>query len=757
MKKRKGFTLIELLVTIVILGIVTTLSIPLIRNIQTNNDKKEYTTYMEFLKYSAELYIDSYGEDLFGRNKTGCRIITYNDLFKKKLIKDIPIDNVSCATDRTFVRVVKLDGKYGYAVSIGCGPIENKKVKIDTLISNVRKIDENLCKNDANILFDTTPDPDFDNKYKKRSIKLSITSQTGINNNLKIYYGFSLNKETSIINNNWKQLKIDILGKKEQKKKIYAGKIITIESEELTTPEGVTGDLYLVLRIDKLENLAEEPWSSNEAVDNKIYIGTYRVDNTKPNFNDSTIISSESTFNSVKPQLKLNVKDEYYSINDKDLSMCISYDSDKCPVKVAEIKNGDKYKKYEPNKILEEAISNSYNSSSHNIFITVADAAGNYEKKVFPYRVARAWTLTYNSNGGSICNPSEKTHIFNDWEKTMIWGALCQSTRTNFEFLGWKTKEGNTITSTTPVTSNLEAIGDWKALFTFSFRYTGKFSYKDGNAEWVNDENNSVNLLSENWQVKFLTSGTLTVLGSLGNIDAFLVGGGGGAGESNDDKLYVRGGAGGGGGFTTTKTNIAIEKKDYEVTIGNGGAINKKGETTKAFDTSAAGGNRGQGFGWLSDGRKDAGNAGSGGSGGGGICGGVGNPCSEDEGAGGSNGSKGYNGSTNNCSGNCSSAGGSGCATNGGCKKNGKICTNTRAFCESNGELYAGGGAGGDHENIGRAGAGGGAGGVNQGIPEGGHVGDVTCRSAVANTGGGGTNHCGGKGASGIVIIRNSR
>ena len=56
----KGFTLVELLVVIVILGIITGLSIPLLRNVRENNQKKEYNTYMDTLKYSAKLYIDSY-------------------------------------------------------------------------------------------------------------------------------------------------------------------------------------------------------------------------------------------------------------------------------------------------------------------------------------------------------------------------------------------------------------------------------------------------------------------------------------------------------------------------------------------------------------------------------------------------------------------------------------------------------------------------------------------------------------------------
>ena len=50
MKKKKGFTLVELLVVIVILGIITGISIPLIRNIQAKNEMRKYTTYMSLVK-----------------------------------------------------------------------------------------------------------------------------------------------------------------------------------------------------------------------------------------------------------------------------------------------------------------------------------------------------------------------------------------------------------------------------------------------------------------------------------------------------------------------------------------------------------------------------------------------------------------------------------------------------------------------------------------------------------------------------------
>ena len=100
---RFGFTLVELLVTIVILGIITGISIPLIRNIQARQEKKKYQTYLDGMEYSAKLYVDSYAEDLFGHEDAGCKIISYSKLNERNLLKDIQMRNVSCNTDDTFV------------------------------------------------------------------------------------------------------------------------------------------------------------------------------------------------------------------------------------------------------------------------------------------------------------------------------------------------------------------------------------------------------------------------------------------------------------------------------------------------------------------------------------------------------------------------------------------------------------------------------------------------------------------------------
>lgn len=94
------------------------------------------------------------------------------------------------------------------------------------------------------------------------------------------------------------------------------------------------------------------------------------------------------------------------------------------------------------------------------------------------------------------------------------------------------------------------------------------------------------------WKIRFLTSGTFTLLSpDRMMIDAFLVGGGGGG--ANADTAHVDtafAGGGGGGGFTDTHFAQIEKDTPYEVTIGAGGAARQNGGVTTAFNFSEEGG-----------------------------------------------------------------------------------------------------------------------------------------------------------------------
>ena len=135
-KNKKGFTLVELLVAITILGIIMVIAIPQISNIQTNNKTTKYEKYAESMLSSAKLYTDSYTEDMFGNNKSGCVDISYDELKSKDLLKDIKVDGSTCQSSDTYIRVRKANDHYFYETSIYCVDKNNKVVYDERLNKN---------------------------------------------------------------------------------------------------------------------------------------------------------------------------------------------------------------------------------------------------------------------------------------------------------------------------------------------------------------------------------------------------------------------------------------------------------------------------------------------------------------------------------------------------------------------------------------------------------------------------------------------
>ena len=148
-KNNKGFTLVELLVTIVIMGIISGFSFPLIRGLQERNTYTKYEKYGESLVAAAKLYINSYEEDVFKyeddltecqRNEGQCEYILFRDLKEKNLIRDIGMDGISCNSVYTFVKVTRRKGKYTYNYFLGCG-------------DEIKVADENVGLEDKDITF----------------------------------------------------------------------------------------------------------------------------------------------------------------------------------------------------------------------------------------------------------------------------------------------------------------------------------------------------------------------------------------------------------------------------------------------------------------------------------------------------------------------------------------------------------------------------------------------------------------------------
>ncbi len=399
--KKNGFTLVELLVTIVILGIITGLSIPLIRNIQSSHEKRQYETYRDSLEYASKIYLDSYEEDLFGHDDIGCAIVSYQQMKGKKLVKDIPIDGVSCDTSETFVKIIKFDGQYTYQSKISCGTVkEDGSVSKEVEIPEGNVIDSTYCglTVDTRIRFNFTPENSPIPNVKRKNIKLVIDSNTGINSQPIIQYAFSDTEDLSHMVTEWKRLDLNIPSKKKQKAVILSGNTVKVSSDFIT-PKNYSGKLYLVLKIGRLQDLGGNNWTNTD--NDIVSSGYYAVDNQAPQLNDSEIKYSKPFHRKVTPTLDFKATDNLTS--ESDLRMCISQDTatDTCSKNITYIKNKThNWVTYNKNKVL-PVMENASNGENHNIFISVADQAGNYVTQQFVYYQSLSdYSITYNLDGG---------------------------------------------------------------------------------------------------------------------------------------------------------------------------------------------------------------------------------------------------------------------------------------------------------------------------------------------------------------------
>lgn len=272
---------------------------------------------------------------------------------------------------------------------------------------------------------------------------------------------------------------------------------------------------------------------------------------------------------------------------------------------------------------------------------------------------------------------------------------------------------GNSASSTVSITASGQGKSVTLAYTKIpAFTYTGQYKIVDDSGTEISETT------TNNWNIRLLTSGTLTFtdLRGTSSIDVFLVGGGGGSPSKTTSTDYgtVHSG-GGGGGYTKTQKAVSVsENSAISVSIGAGGGAGSSGGTTTVKvngSTYSASGGAAGGAPWFNGNNTVCGSGGSGGSGGG--------SASSGGFAGGSGGSDGGNGGAGRSNvfpvGSVGSGQGS----------------TTRAFGESSGELYSYGGSGG-----------------------GGSV--PVVGTLAANTGHGGQGS-GGSGYSGIAIVRGHR
>lgn len=384
MKNNKGFTLVELLVTVAILGIVTMMSFPLIRNISNSNNNSKYKAYLDSVVNGAKLYVDSYSIDMFGNQDTGCDFVTFDDLLSHNLVKDFDMNDITCNTSSTFVEVSKNGDKYTYKGYLGCTNKNSPGTLVYSLPNNGEENNpSSTCVNvtstgTINFSLDNTPSSASLSSHalKKRTLKVVLSGTAGINAGFNVYYGWSEDRTGSDIPNaDWKPLLFGHVPTIEQQKaKLKANQgPITTKSNFVDTPDGLTGSYYLVVRTNDLMDVYGSKWT-NEYGSDTYGLGPFILDNTPPVFDSSSsILSTASGYNNKTPKLALNVTDNYSS--DREMKMCVSYSS-YC----------NDFVNYDAKKQLGQINKLDYNGTTHTVYVTVKDLAGNIAQRTFNYK-----------------------------------------------------------------------------------------------------------------------------------------------------------------------------------------------------------------------------------------------------------------------------------------------------------------------------------------------------------------------------------
>ena len=492
MNNKKGFTLVELLVVMVIFGIIIGLSFPALRTLQEKNNERKFTTYQDSLKASAKLYADSYDEDLFGRKEKGCACITLYELESKKLAKDIRINDVTCDTDNTFVRITKIDGNYIYTSFMGCRNDEYNIKYIYPKSDAPHTFESEGCNTICNeevsngIYINASPKKDA-NYTKMKKIKLNIQSISGINQGIEIFYAWSTSRGGSKDLTDYKKLRITAPA--DQKEKIANGEIITTPYTNITTPDSRTGKYYLHIRVDRLYDLYDIPWDQANG-EKYLVFGPYNLDNEPPVINSYSISSINEEYNSTNPVFNMDVTD---NITPKEkIEFCLSVETESnsllynyhlfhknggveklkaTDTKVCESNSVDLNRKMYYGNIIQNitlpAITKYSNVEiNHPIYINVIDEAGNSTTiDNAEYKTSPRYTLTYDSNGGEDCNQRIKRVIKKNIGDT-TWGELCTPIKSTYKFGGWYTEKngGAKVESTSSATKDLKIYAKWDGI-----------------------------------------------------------------------------------------------------------------------------------------------------------------------------------------------------------------------------------------------------------------------------------------------------
>ena len=226
----KGFTLIELIVAIAIMGVLLIIALPQVAKIQSNNKERKYEAYQQSMERAAKLYTDSNEKDLFGYYTSGCSKVTFDDLKKANLLKDIQIKDINCDNSYTYVNVTKANNEYHYTSNLVCKDKSGMIVYgTEQSIGCVTEED-----NDAPQIY-ITPDLDWKNIKDVNNITIKVSDDQdlkpglGLNKNISVKYQW-VKQGSTISNNNWKTINFENSKYQHTVKKVLKTKQLPTES-----------------------------------------------------------------------------------------------------------------------------------------------------------------------------------------------------------------------------------------------------------------------------------------------------------------------------------------------------------------------------------------------------------------------------------------------------------------------------------------------------------------------------------------------
>ena len=302
---KKGFTLVELLVAISVLAIIMVIALPQIGNIKNQNQTTKYRKYADSVLSSAKLYTDSYAEDMFGNNKSGCIDVPYSELRNKDLVKDIKLEGATCNNTGTYIRVRKANDHYFYERSIVCKDKAGKTVYTENL-------DPAGCNgggpDTTGPQISVTPNSKNWTKGKDQTVTIKIWDAYGMLENVKIKYSWTKDGGSygTVMEHNFKNKRYD--GNTESNAITHTFKI----------PQNESGIFVLtVTPVDVRDSVGNYQTSSYTT-------GEFKLDNTKP-----TVTSTRNDSNSrwTNQNVKISatsidghsgVKKMYYYYPDED-------------------------------------------------------------------------------------------------------------------------------------------------------------------------------------------------------------------------------------------------------------------------------------------------------------------------------------------------------------------------------------------------------------------------------------------------------